>query len=170
MIKDFLECGKIVSTHGIKGELRVIPWTNQPEHLLDFSRFFLDNKGSQSIKITASRLHKNMLLIKVKGINSIEEANTLRGKVLYLNRSDDPDDTPYIQDYFGISVTDADTGKSYGKVTDIIITGANDVFVLKDDKGTERLVPDIPHVVLDIDLDERTIIIRPLEGLFEDEN
>lgn len=168
MKKQFIQCGKIVSTHGVRGELKVLPWTNQPQHLLEFSRFYLAD-GSQ-LTVTGSRIHKNMLLLTVEGISTLEEARNYRGQILSLNREDDPDDAPYLVDFIGVRVTDQDTGQDYGVITEVIQTGANDVYVLLDDENVERLIPDIPQVVLETDLDAQTMKIRPLKGLFDDEN
>lgn len=168
-MKKYIECGKIVSTHGIKGEVKIQPWTDDAEHLLKFDSFYLEANG-KALAVDSSRVHKNMLMVKFKGISSMDEANEYRGKVLYINREEDPDDRPYLQDYIGVKVTDIDTGADYGKIVDVIVTGANDVYDLKDDNGRQRLVPDIPQVVLETDLVAREMKIRPLKGLFDDED
>lgn len=169
MLKQYIEFGKIVSTHGIKGEMKVQLWTNEPNLLLDYPVFYLD-KGKTPLEVVSARVHKNMLLLMIEGVGSIDEANKYRGKTLYLDREDDEDDRPYLQDYVGMRVTDIDTKESYGKITDVLVTGANDVFALKDDKGVERLVPDIPQVIISSDFTNMTMEIRPLEGLFDNED
>lgn len=169
MKKQFVECGKIVSTHGIKGELKAQVWTNDPNYLLEFVRFFLNN-GKQELKIKSSRIHKNMLLFTIDGVTSIEDASEYRGKTIYINRQDDKDSRPFLQDFYGVEVFDIDSNQSYGEIVDIIVTGANDVYILKDSKNVQRLVPDIPHVVLETDINNQIMKIRPLKGLFEDED
>ena len=86
-MKQFLETGKITGTHGLKGEVRVQPWADSPEFLAEFDELYLD-KGAKKIGITSSRVHKNMLIMKIKGIDTVEQADALRNKVLYMNRDD----------------------------------------------------------------------------------
>ncbi len=169
MKKQFLECGKIVTTHGVRGEVRVQPWCDAPEFLLEFDTLYLE-KGQQAIAVQRARVHKNIVILQLEGVGTVEEAVKLRGKVLYVNRNDVPmDDGEYfVQDLIGCTVTDVDTGADYGKIYDVRPTGANDVYYLRDDSGTERLVPAIPDVVLERDIDGGVIRIRPLEGLFDD--
>ena len=168
MRKKYLECGKIVSTHGVRGELKVTPWCDSPEFLCDFETLYLDANGERAIQVVSARSHKGMALILIEGINSINEAASLRGKILYINRDDAPDDgKPFLQDLLGLIVRDADTDEIYGKLADIIQTGANDVYVVRDDSGRERLVPVIPQVIIKTDIDGGEISIRPLEGLFD---
>ena len=144
MRKQFLECGKIVTTQGIKGEVRVQPWCDSPDFLLGFDTLYLDG-GRSSLEIERSRVQKNVVVFKFKGTETVEEA-------------------------VGCTVLDADTGRDYGKIYDVRPTGANDVYYLKDAAGVERLVPAIPDVVLSRDLDVGIVTIRPLEGLFDDED
>ena len=89
MRKQFLECGKIVTTQGIKGEVRVQPWCDSPDFLLGFDTLYLDG-GRSSLEIERSRVQKNVVVFKFKGTETVEEAVTLRGKVLYLDRADVP--------------------------------------------------------------------------------
>lgn len=171
MKKQFLECGRIVSTHGIKGDVRVQPWSDTPDFLLDFETLYFD-EGRKAVRIEKARVQKNIVLLKLVGTDSLESAAQLRGQVLYVNRDDvamEPGEY-FVQDLIGCEVKDADTGKSYGKVYDSRPTGANDVYYLRDDKGCERLVPVIPQVVLERDIENGLIYIRPLPGLFDDED
>ena len=170
--KQYLECGKIVSTHGIRGEVRVQPWCDSPEFLLHFSTLYL-KPGEMPLAVEQARVHKNMVILQLDGYNTIDRAVTLRGKILYINREDAPEDEAgafFVQDLLGISVLDADTGRCWGTLTDVIATGANDVYEITDADGTKRLIPVIPQVVLHTDLEAGRMEIRPLEGLFEDED
>ncbi len=170
MQKQYLECGKIVSTHGVRGELRVQPWCDSPEYICEFSTLYLQN-GEKSLKVEQARVNKNVVLLKVAGIDTLDAAVTLRGRVLYINREDAPDDEgTFIQDLIGLTVIDADSGKTWGKLTDVLSTGANDVYVLNCEDGVERLVPAIPDVIIETDVDGGTMKIRPLKGLFDDED
>lgn len=170
MKKQFLECGKIVSTQGIKGEVRVQPWCDAPKFLLGFETLYLD-KGSKPIKILQSRVQKNVVIFKIDGVDTVEQAVLLRNQVLYLNRSDAnlKDDEFFVQDLIGCSVVDIDTGKTYGTIFDIESAGgANDVYCIEDQQKNKFYIPVIPQVVLERDIDQGIIKIRPLEGLFHD--
>ncbi len=165
MKKEYLEAGKIVNVHGIKGEVKIMPYTDVPELLCEFDRLFLDRK---EIFIERSRVAKNMIIAKLDGIDTPEQAEKLRNKILYMHRDDLEldDDTYFIQDLIGIEVKDADTDVVYGKITDVMQTGANDVYVIRGN-GREYLVPAIADVVVSTDIDANLMTIRPLEGLFE---
>lgn len=165
MKKEYLEAGKIVNTHGIRGEVKIMPYTDVPELLCEFDRLFLDRK---EIFIERSRVAKNMVIAKLEGVDTPEQAEKLRNKILYMHRDDLEldDDTYFIQDLIGIEVKDADTGFVYGKITDVMQTGANDVYVIHGN-GREYLVPAIADVVISTDIDGNSMTIRALEGLFE---
>jgi 16S rRNA processing protein rimM len=167
MKKQYLEAGKIVTTHGIRGEVKIMPYTDYPELLCEFDRLFL-GKNHEEITIERSRVFKNMIIAKLKGYDTPEAAEKLRNKILYMHRDDLEldENTYFIQDLIGIEVSDADSGFVYGKITDVMQTGANDVYVIQG-KDREYLVPAIPEVVISTDIDENTMTIRPLEGLFE---
>lgn len=167
MKKQYLEAGKIVNIHGIKGELKIMPYTDYPELLCEFDRLFI-GKNHEEINIEHSRVFKNMVIAKIEGIDTPEDAQKLRDTLLYMHRDDLEldEDTYFIQDLIGIEVSDADSGFLYGKITDVMQTGANDVYVIKGD-DREYLVPAIPEVIISTDIDENIMTIRPLEGLFE---
>ena len=171
MKKQFLETGKIVGTHGVRGEMRVQPWSDTVDFLCAFDKLFLDDKGEKALEITASRPHGNVVLVTAKGVGSIEQAEALRGKVLYINRDDVDleEGRHFIDDLIGCAVSDADSEKPLGKLTDVSQTGANDVWHITKN-GKEYLVPVIPEVVVRVDVDAGEIVIRPLKGIFDDEN
>lgn len=169
MKKQFLEIGQVVNTHGLKGEMRVDPWCDNPQFLCSFNTLYL--KNGDKWKITQSRPHKNVAIIKVDGIDTIEQADALRRTVLYINRSDVEleNGAYFIQDIIDCTVIDTDTKQIYGKVTDVIKTGANDVYQITDDNGKEYLIPVIDDVVISTDTDSGIIEIRPLKGIFDGE-
>lgn len=167
MKKQFLECGEIVSTHGLNGEVRVYPWCDGPEFLSSLKRVYL-KKGEQAIRVERARPHKNLVVMKLAGVDTVEAASAMRKRILYVNREDTHlgENEYFIQDLIGARVVDVDTGEEYGVLTDIMQTGANDVYVLKNE-ATEYLVPAIPQVVLETDIEKDLIRIRPLPGLFD---
>lgn len=169
MKKEYLEAGKIVNTHGIRGEVKIMPYCDSPELLCDFDRLFM-GKSLKEIYIERSRVQKNMIICKIEGIDTPEEAEKLRNKMLYMHRDDLEldEDTYFIQDLIGMTVKDADTGEVYGIIDDVFQTGANDVYSIKNgDKS--YLVPAIADVVITTDIDSGIMTIRPLEGLFDED-
>ncbi|MGN0606483.1 MAG: ribosome maturation factor RimM [Oscillospiraceae bacterium] len=168
MQKEFLEAGKIVNVHALKGEVKVMPWCDSAEFLCEFERLFLD-AGEQELEIQRARVFKNMAIIKFAGIDTVEQAEKLRNKILYMWREDIEldEDCYFIQDLIGLEVSDADTGEIYGKLNDVMQTGANDVYVIKG-KDREYLIPAIPDVIISTDIENGTMTIRPLDGLFDD--
>lgn len=167
MKKQFLEAGKIVTTHGIRGEVKIMPYTDTPELLAEFDRLFI-GKDKQELFIEHSRVFKNMVIAKIDGVDTPEDAEKLRNKVLFMHRDDLEldEDTYFIQDLIGVEVRDADSGFVYGKISDVMQTGANDVYVVTGG-DREYLVPAIPDVVISTDIDEELMTIRPLDGLFD---
>ncbi len=164
MKNKYLDAGKIVNTHGIRGELKIYPLCDSPEFLLEFNRFFIDG---DEIEVISSRVHKNVVLMRLEGIDHIDRAETMIGKILKIDSDDvELDEGQYfIEDLIGMRVIDVDTGKEYGKLKSVIQTGANDVYEVQGDKL--YLVPKIDEVVIDTDLEKGIITIRPLKGLFD---
>ena len=118
-----------------------------------------------------ARLQKGNVLLRLEGVSTVEEAEKLRGHILYMDRDEVEleEGVYFIQDLIGLEVLDADTGASYGKLTDVLQTGANDVYEVRDESGKTVLIPAIPDVVLETNLDAGTMQIRPLEGLFDED-
>ena len=172
MIKPFLEIGQIVSTHGVKGEVRVSPWCDEPSFMKKFKKLYFDKKGEKQVKILACRPHGNVVIMKIDGVDTVEAAAALRNKILFMDRSDAklPDGHYFIQDLIDCTVVDADEEKKYGVISDVSETGANDVWHITDDAGKEYLIPAIPSVVIDTDVVNGIIKIRPLRGIFDDED
>jgi len=169
-MEKYLKGGKIVTTHGIRGEVKVQPWTDTPDVFCDLKKVYI-NKGATAIDVENAREHKNMLIIKLKGTDTVEAAQKMVNTILYIDRSDIKleEGAYFIQDIIGLEVVDVDNGKHYGKVTDVTSTGANDVFHITLENKT-YLIPNIKSVVIDIDVEGGKITIRPLEGLLEYEN
>ncbi len=168
-MKQFLETGKITGTHGLKGEVRVQSWADSPEFMTQFRELYLD-RGAKKIEITAARVHKNMLIMKIRGIDSMDEADKLREKVLYISRDDVELDegTYFIQDLIGLNVLDDDTGERIGRLDDVSETGANDVYHIRTDDGRVYLIPAVPDVVRDISVDDGVMRIFKMKGLFDE--
>ena len=169
-MEQYLEIGKVVSTHGLRGELRVDPWCDSLESVCQFKTLYL-KKGETKLSVS-SRPHKTIAIVKAKGIDTIEEAEKLRGKVLYINRSDAklaPGEY-FIQDLMGLDVINIDTNENYGKITDVLKTGANDVYQVTDKDKKDYLIPVIDDVVKEIDINGGKVLIKPLKGIFDHED
>ena len=164
MKKELLQAGKIVNTHALRGDLRIYPYCDGPEFLCDVKKLYIDDTP---YTVASAKVHKGQALIHLKGIDHINQAEPLVGKLVYLKKSEVPLEKGqyFIDDIIGLTVEDIDSGELYGKVTDVITTGANDVFEVTGDKVL--LVPKIDDVVIEIDLKKEKVLIRPLQGLFE---
>ncbi len=170
MKKEFLEIGKIVGTHGVRGMVRIQPWSDDGEFLTQFKKFYLQN-GKEKIELTKITPHGNVVIACVKGVNTIEDAEKLREKVLYIKRDDArlPEGRYFISEIVGSQVFDADTDTLLGTLCDVSATGANDVWHIKNGEK-EYLVPAIPDVIVNVDINNDVIKIRPLKGIFDDED
>lgn len=170
MLKQFLEIGQIVSTHGVKGELRVNPWCDSPEFMKKFKTLYFDANGENAVKVIASRPHGNIVIVKLEGIDTVEQAQKLRNKVLFMNRADAKIKKGdwFIQDLIGCTVFDTDDNSIiYGKLTDVAQTGANDIWYIENN-GKEYIIPAIKDVVINVDVENDSIYIRPLKGIFDE--
>lgn len=170
MIKPYLEAGQIVGTHGVRGEVKINPWCDSAAFLCDFHTLYLDEQGAQALQVEKLRPHKNVVLGQLVGIDTFEKAQALRGKTIYIARADAAlsDNVWFVQDLLGCKVVDIDTGAEYGTLTEVIPSaGANDVWAVTDAQAQVVLVPAIPSVVLETDVEASIIRIRPLKGLFD---
>lgn len=170
-MKRYLEIAKAVSTQGVRGELRCQYYCDAPEVLCEFDELYL-NKGERKIRIERAYPHKNLVILKIEGVNTVEDAQKYIGKMFYLDREDAelPEETYFIQDIIGLAVKDYNTGEVYGRITEIFQNGAADVYALKNDEGKQLMFPYIDEIVKKIDIENGEIIITPLDGLFEFED
>ena len=168
MKQQYLETGKVVGTHGIAGELRVQPWCDTPTFLTRFKTLYTDRAGT-AVSVLSARVHGNIVLLKLAGVTTIEQAERLRGAVLYIDRADVrlPAGGWFVQDLLGCVVYDADTGAVLGTLKEVSKTGANDVWHVCNDRG-EFLVPAIPDVIVEVDIDAQRVTLRPIKGIFDD--
>lgn len=160
-----LRAGKIVNTHSLRGEVRIYPYCDDAEFLCEFDVLYVDGR---EMEVVSSRVHKGQALVKFDGINDINHAEALVGAIVCIDRDDVEleEGRYFIEDIKGCLVYDIDTEECYGKVINVIQTGANDVFEVSKD-GKVVLIPKIDDIVKDIDIDEKRIVIKPMKGLFE---
>ena len=172
MIKEYLEIGKITSTHGIKGEMKVQPWCDSVDFMKKFRTLYLDKKGEKPLNVKI-RQGGTMAIMKAEGVDTPEEAQKMRNRTLYMKRSEAvlPEGFYFMQELFDCRVIDADDeAKVYGTLSDISETGANDVWHIRTDEGKEYLIPAIESVVIDVNVADGIIKIRPLRGIFDNED
>ncbi len=172
MIKAYLEVGQIVGTHGVRGEMRVNPWADGPEFMKQFKTLYYDVNGEKSVKVISARPHGNVVILKLDGVDTVERAAAMRNKVLFIKRADAkiPKGSYFISELIGCDVFDADDDTlCYGVLSDVSETGANDVWHIEKD-GKEYLLPAIPDVVINVDVAANRVEIKPLRGIFDDEN
>ncbi len=169
MIKEYLELGQIVGTHGVRGELRFNPWADSPAFAAKFKTLYTDASGDNCVKVI-SRVHGNVVLMKMDGVDTVEKAAALKNKILYMKRSDAklPEGTWFVQELIGCHVFDADSNMEYGVLTDVSETGANDVWHITGNDGKEYLLPAIKQVIMETDVAADRIRIRPMKGIFDD--
>lgn len=166
-MKRYLEIGKIVSVFGLKGEVKVQPWCDSPDFLCEFDTLYY--KSGTPVNVERARVQKNIVVMKLEGTDTVEAAQALRGRVLYMDREDVEleEGAYFVQDLIGLEVRDAETAQVYGTITEVSETGANDVYHIKSPDGKMLYVPAIPDVVKQTDIEGGAMLITPLDGLFD---
>ncbi|MBR3882801.1 MAG: 16S rRNA processing protein RimM [Clostridia bacterium] len=164
----YLELGQIVNVKGLKGEVKVNSFTDDNTKFERIPNVFIKQKGNlKEYSIEKVGYSKNQVIIKFKGVDTVEEAETLRNSYIVVDREifgELPEGVYYIADLLGLDVYTED-GTLLGKVDDIFSTGANDVYVVKDELGKQRLLPGIDEVIKHIDIESGKIIVNLIEGL-----
>ncbi len=167
-MQEYFEVGQIVNTFGIKGQLKVKPFTDDMERFEELKTVYICKKNEmKKVEIEDVKYNKQCVLLKVKGIEDLTEAEKYKGLFLKIDRKDAkklPKDTYFIADILGLEVY-TDEGELLGKVDDIFPTGANDVYVVKNELGKQILLPSIPEVIKEIDLEKGKVIVHLIEGL-----
>ena len=169
-MKEYIKVGTITQPFGIKGETKVYPDVDDPAYFKKLKKVFFEKEGSyEEFVIESVRMALPLVIIKFKGIEAPEEIRKYRQTDLYVVRKDAPaleEGEHYYADLLGMEVTD-DTGVYRGRLTDIIETGANDVYEVTTTDGGTVLLPAIKDCILDVDMDEGIILVHILKGLME---
>ncbi len=170
MKKQYLEIGKIVNTHGIAGDVKVQPWCDSPSFLAEFDTLYWET--GEPLSIQQARVHKGCVILRIEGVDSIDQAETLRNRVLYMNRDDVtlPEDLVFIQDILGYRVFDQRLNRVLGTLSDVLQNPANDIYVVRDDAGRQYLIPAVPAFLQGIDHETECITVRSIEGMYGDED
>lgn len=169
-MKEYIKVGTVTQPFGIKGETKVYPHVDDPAHYKKLKQVFLEKGESyEELEIESVRMALPLVIVKFRGIDTPEDVRKLRQRDIYVLRKDAPpleEGEHYYADLLGLDVTD-DTGVYRGKLTDIIQTGANDVYEITADDGKSFLLPVIKQCILDIDVEAGTMKIHILEGLLD---
>lgn len=161
MKQKFIEAGEIVNTHGIRGEVSIVPWTDSAEFLKRFKALYIDGARAE---VEASRVHKTLLLCKFRGVDNVNDAMRLKGKVVSLDREDAnlPEGGYFQCDIMGARVV-TDTGEDIGVLQDILEYPASDVYVVKG--ASEHLIPASPEFIRAVDVDADLVTVHLIEGM-----
>ena len=160
---EFLEAGQIVTTHGVRGEMKILPWADSPDFLLDFKRILVDGV---EYKVESCRVQKTCNLLKLAGIDTMEAAQAMHGKTLMVHRADAPKGLIFVAELIGVEVYAHE--QYLGKITDVLDYPGNKVYIVKGDH--EYMIPAVKEFVLITDLDSNTMQVKIIEGMRTDEN
>ena len=159
----FIEAGEIVTTHGVRGEVKVLPWIDSAEDLCDFDRCRIDGV---EYKIESCRVQKSCDLVKLSGIDTMEAAQAMRGKTLELYREDIDDEVIFAAELMGVEVFCED--RLLGKITDVLDYPGNSVYVVKGEH--EYMIPAVKQFILSTDVEKNMMQVKIIEGMRSDEN
>ncbi len=167
-MEEYFEIGQIVNTSGLKGVLKIKPFTDDIKEFSNLKTIYIKTKnGLTEFKIEQVRYVKNMVMLKLTGIDTVEEAEKYRNlyiKILRDQEEELEEGSYYVVDILGCKVN-TDTNQELGKVVDVFQTGSNDVYVVKDEQGKQILLPAIKQVIKNVDIKNKIIIVHLLEGL-----
>lgn len=165
--KPFLEAGKVINTHGVKGEMKIMSLCDSPCDFLKIDKFFWDDKGTQPINVISKRLHGEFPLILAEGISTVQDATLKKNKFIYAARESIPceEGHHFIQDILGLPVIHAESGKILGKISDVLQNTAQTVYEIETESG-KVYVPGVPAFIVKIDTDSG-VYIDPIEGMFD---
>lgn len=171
-MSEFLNIGKIVNTHGVKGEVKVFPLTDDPSRYEFLKKVYIELDGNKSLyTITSVKYFKETVILKFKEVNDMSMAEGLKNSMIIIDKKDAvklPEDSFFIDDIIGCQVTDTDRG-TLGIVKEVLQTGSNDVYIVRgSDKYKEVLVPALKTVVNKIDIENKSIEVTLPEGLLDD--
>lgn len=167
-MQEYFEIGQIVNTHGVKGHVKVKPFTDDVEQFETLGKILVvKNKETIEMEIEEVKYHKDMVLLKLKGVDDMTAAERYKGCYIKIHRSNArelEEGEYFIADIIGSDVY-TDEGEHLGKVDDIYNTGSNDIYVVKDELGKQILLPAIKDVLLDIDVEKQKVTVHLLKGL-----
>jgi len=162
MKSGFIEAGKIVNTHGNRGEVRVLPWADSPDFLTGFEHFYIDEIP---VRVLSSRVHKGCVIATLEGVDDIDSAIRMKNKIIRINKENVKleEGRYFVTDLIGLKIIDNETGETLGTLSDILSLPSNNVYVIKGKR--EILVPAVPEFIIETNLNEGYIKIRLIDGL-----
>ena len=167
-MEQFLQVGVITSTHGVRGDVKVFPTTDDPTRFKKLKKVIVEGKRENTeMEVQQVRFFKNMVILKLKGIDTMDDAEKLRNRSLLVSRENAVKLKPgeyFICDLIGLEVSE-DNGNYLGKLTEVIQTGANDVYVVQMENDKEVLIPNIKDCIINISLEDNSMTVHLLEGL-----
>ena len=166
--KRYIECGKIINTHGCHGGLKLESWCDSPEILASFERIFIKKAGAYAeFKVKKSAIFKQFVLFDLAGVADMDAALALKNTVVYADRDDfELEEGDYfIADIIGCDVVDADNGTVYGKLSEVVNRGASDIYVVKTEKG-EAMIPAVDEFIDRVEVG-KAVYVRPISGMFD---
>ena len=164
----YLECGKIVNTHGIRGGLKLESWCDTPDDLASLKKVYLKDGAEYKMhKVKKASIFKQFVLFELDGINNIDIAMTLKGRVVFADRDDISidEDAFFIADIIGLDVIDLENGEKIGTLSDVLNLGASDLYEINTKNG-KKLIPAVPEFIKEIDL-EKGIFVSLIEGMLD---
>lgn len=169
-MEDLLQAGVITTTHGIRGEVKVFPTTDDVHRFEDLDSVLLDTgREYMELEIENVKYFKQYAILKFKGIDNINDIEKYKGRSLYVTRDQAiplEADEYYIADLIGLDIY-LENGERFGVLKDVMETGANDVYIVETEEGKEVLIPAIHECVLDIDVEENRMEIHLMDGLLD---
>lgn len=170
----FLQIGKIVNTHGVRGELKIIPLTDDAKRFDKLKWAYISQDISENMErynVEKVRYHKNFVYLKFKEISSLDQGEKFKNSYIIIDRKDAvtlPKDSFFICDLVGMDVFE-ESGQALGKLKEVIKTGSNDVYIVKNQNGSEILIPALKSVVKDVSIEDNKMVVNLPEGLIDDE-
>ena len=160
-MKEFLDCGQIVNTHGVRGEVRIVPWADSPEFLCQFSTLYIDGAPR---RVLSSRVHKGSVIARLDGMDTVEQAMLLRDKTVQISRADAklPKGTFFLADIIGLKVVDEE-GRTLGARKEVLSPSVQQVYVVDGER--EILIPAVPEFILETNIEGGYIRVRLIEGM-----
>ena len=167
-MQQYLEAGKVVTTHGVRGEMKLELWCDGVDFLKKTGRLYASAKGGKCYNIISIRPQGQMALLQLEGVNDMDAARAQVGRVYYLAKADArlPKGRFFIDDLLDCEVVDAETGRVYGRLTNVDRPAAQDIYTVTDTAGGEHMLPAVPEFVKNIDIEARKILVTPIEGMF----
>ena len=168
-MQEYLPACKIVTTHGVRGEMKAQPLCDGAKFLSGFKALYTAADGAGEHRLLGVRAQGNMLLVRLEGIGDMDAARAMVGRTLYLRKSEArlPEGRFFIDDVLGCEVRDAASGQVYGTVSEVSHPAAQDVYTVTDPDGGEHMIPVVPEFVQEIDVEARCVLVTPIPGMFD---